>query len=61
MVRDLVVSVPTEELRSSLAGTDGLELLVWDLRSEPPRDVIDLVVVPYMSPLGLLRQLPDDE
>jgi phosphoglycerate dehydrogenase-like enzyme len=55
--RDLVVSVPTEELRSALEGTDGLDLLVWDLRSAPPRDAIDLVVVPYMSPPELLRNL----
>jgi phosphoglycerate dehydrogenase-like enzyme len=57
MDRDLVVSVPTEELRSALAGTGGLELLVWDLRTAPPRDLIDLVVVPYMSPTELLRNL----
>jgi len=54
--RDLVVSVPTEELRSALEG-NGVDLLVWDLRSAPPRDLIDLVVVPYMSPPELLRNV----
>jgi len=54
---DLVVSVPTEELRSALEGTGELDLLVWDLRSAPPRDLIDLVVIPYMSPPELLRNL----
>jgi phosphoglycerate dehydrogenase-like enzyme len=55
--RPVVVSVPTEELRSALEGTSDLDLLVWDLRSAPPREVIDLVVVPYMSSPQLLRQL----
>ena len=55
--RDLIVSVPTEELRSALDATNGLDLLIWDLRSAPPRDVIDLVVVPYMSAPELLRKL----
>lgn len=57
MDRDLVVSLPTEELRSALDGTDGVDILVWDLQSAPPREVIDLVVVPYMSSPALLRQL----
>ena len=55
--RPLVVSVPTDELRAALEGTSELDLLVWDLRSAPPREVIDLVVVPYMSSPRLLRQL----
>lgn len=57
MDRDLVVSLPTEELRSALEDVGGLDLLVWDLRSAPPRDLIDLVVVPYMSPPELLLRL----
>lgn len=55
--RPLVVSVPTDDLRVALADTSGVDLLVWDLRSAPPREVIDLVVVPYMSPPELLGQL----
>lgn len=54
---DLVVSVPTEELRAALTGFDGVELLVWDLEGPPPRTVVDLVVVPYMSSPDLLRNL----
>lgn len=56
-MNDLVLSVPTEELRAALEGTDGVDLLVWDFDSAPPRDVIDLVVVPYMSPPAVLRKL----
>lgn len=57
MDRELVVSVPTEELRSALADDPGLDLLLWDLRSAAPRDHLDLVVVPYMSPTRLLGAL----
>lgn len=57
MDRDLVVSVPTEDLRSALENTEGVDLLVWDVESPAPREVIDLVVVPYMSPSGLLKNL----
>lgn len=55
--RPLVVSVPTEELRSALAGTEGIDLLLWDLESPAPRAAIDLVVVPYMSPPAVLGRL----
>lgn len=57
MDRDLVVSVPTEELRSALADTDGVDLLLWDFRTPAPRPVIDLAVVPYMSPPSVLGRL----
>lgn len=55
--RDLVVSVPNEDLRSALEDTAGVDLLVWDLESDPPREAIDLVVVPYMSKPSVLRAL----
>ena len=55
--RDLVVSVPTEELRSALAGAEGVDLLLWDFASPAPRQQIDLVVVPYMSPPSVLGRL----
>lgn len=57
MDRDLVVSVPTEELRSALAGTAGIDLLLWDFEAPAPRDAIDLVVVPYMSSPSVLGRL----
>lgn len=57
MDRDLVVSVPTEELRSALAGAEGVDLLLWDFASPAPRQQIDLAVVPYMSPPSVLGRL----
>ena len=46
----LVVSVPTEELASALQPVpEGVDLLVWTMESDAPRDEFDIVVPPYMS------------
>ncbi len=46
----LVVSVPTEELAAALQPVpDGVDLLVWTMESDAPRDEFDIVVPPYMS------------
>ena len=45
----VVVSVPDEDLLRSLEGTEGVELLLWDMRGKAPRADIDLVVPPYLD------------
>lgn len=46
----LVVSLPDELLLAPLqAKVSNVDFVVWDLLSSPPRDVIDIVVPPYMS------------
>ena len=57
MARPLFVSLPNPELRSALGDPpEGVAFLEWDLSVPAPRDVIDLVVVPYMGSLqGLAR------
>ncbi|MCK6079670.1 2-hydroxyacid dehydrogenase [Microbacterium sp. EYE_5] len=42
------VSVPSEKLAENLADT-GAEVVVWKMDGPPPRQVIDIVVPPYMS------------
>jgi phosphoglycerate dehydrogenase-like enzyme len=56
----IVVSVPTGELAADLQPVPGgAEVLVWDMRSPAPRDVLDLVVPPYMS-MGVVLPLLAD-
>ena len=56
--RNLVVSVPTEQLAADL-GTlpDGVELVVWPMDAAAPRDRFDIVVPPYMSLARALDRL----
>ena len=56
--RNLVVSVPTEQLAADL-GTlpDGVELVVWPMDAAAPRDRFDIVVPPYMSLARALSRL----
>jgi phosphoglycerate dehydrogenase-like enzyme len=45
----LVVSVPSERLLAALTGLpEGVELVLWPVDGPPPRERIDLVVLPYM-------------
>nr|WP_246303824.1 2-hydroxyacid dehydrogenase [Nocardioides thalensis] len=44
-------------MRSALADTAGIDLLLWDFGSPAPREAIDLVVVPYMSGPSVLGRL----
>ena len=53
---DINVSVPDEGIRQRLASVAGASFLVWDMISAPPAD-LTMAVVPYMSPLSLLRAL----
>ena len=44
------MSVPTEELAAALQPVpDGVDILVWTMESDAPRDEFDIVVPPYMS------------
>ncbi|WP_404430339.1 2-hydroxyacid dehydrogenase [Microbacterium lacus] len=49
-IRNLVISVPTQELADSLAPLpEGVEVIVWAMDAAAPRDRFDMVVPPYMS------------
>ncbi|MFC5789818.1 hydroxyacid dehydrogenase [Agromyces tardus] len=58
----LLVTVPGETLRTALAATpggvpEGAEVVVWDLRSSPPAQHLDIVVPPYMGAAARLGAL----
>ena len=56
--RNLVVSVPTEELAADLGALpDGVGLVVWPMDAAAPRDRFDIVVPPYMSMARVLERL----
>ncbi|MCP2638457.1 2-hydroxyacid dehydrogenase [Microbacterium sp. HD4P20] len=57
-IRNLVVSVPTEQLAADLGPVpDGVEVVVWPMDAEAPRDRFDMVVPPYMSMARVLARL----
>ncbi|MFC8681879.1 2-hydroxyacid dehydrogenase [Microbacterium ureisolvens] len=57
-IRNLVVSVPTEELAADLGEVPaGVELVVWPMDAPAPRDRFDIVVPPYMSMAKVLERL----
>lgn len=57
-IRDLVVSVPTEELAADLGELPaGVELVVWPMDAAAPRERFDMVVPPYMSMARVLERL----
>ena len=57
-IRNLVVSVPTEQLAGDLGDLpEGVELVVWPMDAEAPRDRFDMVVPPYMSMARVLARL----
>ena len=57
-IRNLVVSVPTEELAAGLGELPaGVELIVWPMDAAAPRDRFDIVVPPYMSMARVLEWL----
>ena len=54
---DVTLSVPDAALLDAVRPLPhGVRALTWDLREEPPRSRIDLVVTPYMS--DALKRLP---
>lgn len=57
-IRNLVVSVPTEQLAADVGAVpDGVELVVWPMDAPAPRDRFDMVVPPYMSMARVLSRL----
>ncbi|MFJ6651646.1 NAD(P)-dependent oxidoreductase [Microbacterium sp. NPDC091313] len=56
----LVVSVPTEQLAADIRPLpDDVDVVVWDLKTAPPRDRFDMVVPPYMGLAAVLEALRD--
>ncbi|MFB7249157.1 2-hydroxyacid dehydrogenase [Microbacterium sp. NPDC056234] len=54
----LVVTVPTARIAEDIAPTpEGVEVHVWDMQSDAPRDRIDIVVPPYMNAGEVLTAL----
>ena len=59
-IRPLVVSVPTAELAHDIEPVgEGVEVLVWGMEDPAPREVLDLVVPPYMKMAKVLERLRD--
>ena len=57
-IRNLVVSVPTEQLAADLGALpDGVEVVVWPMDAAAPRDRFDMVVPPYMTMTRVLARL----
>lgn len=57
-IRNLIVSVPTEQLAADLGALPaGVELVVWPMDAAAPRDRFDMVVPPYMSMARVLERL----
>ena len=57
-IRNLIVSVPTEQLAADLGDLpEGVELVVWPMDAAAPRDRFDIVVPPYMSMARVLERL----
>lgn len=54
----LVVSVPSSQLADDLGDLpDGVEVVVWDMKSPAPRERFDMVVPPYMSMDNVIESL----
>ena len=57
-IRNLVVSVPTEQLAADVGALpDGVEMVVWPMDAAAPRDRFDMVVPPYMTMTRVLARL----
>ncbi|NLP84969.1 2-hydroxyacid dehydrogenase [Microbacterium sp. CFH 90308] len=57
-MRNLVVSVPTEQLAADIGATpDGVEVVVWPMDAAAPRERFDMVVPPYMTMTRVLARL----
>lgn len=55
----VVVSLPDPEWVPEITGVPGVEAVVWDMKGDPPRDDIALVVPPYQSNPARLARLAD--
>jgi phosphoglycerate dehydrogenase-like enzyme len=57
-VSSLVVSVPSPELAADIQPVPGgVDVIVWGMDTDAPRDEIDLVVTPYMSAKSIMGRL----
>lgn len=57
-IRDVVVSVPTEELATDLGDLPSdVELVVWPMDAAAPRDRFDMVVPPHMCMARVFERL----
>lgn len=54
---ELTVSVPSAELYDALAGTEGVNLIEWDLTGPAPTSYIDIVVPAYWASAKRLANL----
>lgn len=57
MNSDVVISLPQQDWMDALGDLPHVELVLWDMKTAPPRDDIELVVPPYMSNPNRLAQL----
>lgn len=54
----LLVTVPTDRLAANIGAVpDGVDLVVWDMRTPAPAQRIDIVVPPYMGSTGAFGAL----
>jgi phosphoglycerate dehydrogenase-like enzyme len=57
-VSRIVVSVPSPDLAADIEPLPiGVEVIVWPMDADAPRENIDLVVTPYMSAKTIMRRL----
>ncbi|MET0297907.1 MAG: 2-hydroxyacid dehydrogenase [Microbacterium sp.] len=57
-IRNLVISVPSEELASDIGPVpEGVDVVVWPMDGPAPREHFDIVVPPYMSMARVLERL----
>ncbi len=54
---ELVVSLPSAELRRAVGDVDGVTFVDWDMQGDAPRERFDIVVPPYMYGPDPLRRL----
>lgn len=54
---ELVVSLPSAELRRAVGDVDGVTFVDWDMQGDAPRERVDIVVPPYMYGPDPLRRL----
>jgi phosphoglycerate dehydrogenase-like enzyme len=57
-VSSILVSVPSPDLAADIQPVpNGVEVIVWAMDAAAPRDEIDLVVTPYMTPKSIMGRL----
>lgn len=54
---ELVVSLPSAELRRAVGEVSGVDIVDWEMQGDAPRERFDIVVPPYMYGVAPLRHL----